>query len=987
MIDRAPRAPEHPRAMHDPHLPTGTTPATLPAPRLPTAPLTSFVGREREVDALLRLLAETRLLSLTGAGGSGKTRLARELAAHVAAEGREATAWVELAPLQHADRLTGHVAASLGVRDEGATGIEAALAAVLGHAPALLVLDNCEHLVQAAASFAAEWLERCPTLRILVTSREPLAIAGERAWLVPALSLPGADASDAASLATSDAVRLFVDRACDVVASFAVTDANAAAVATICRRLDGLPLAIELAAARVRVLTPHAIAERLDDVFRLLTNGGRTAVPRHRTLREAIRWSHDLLSPAEQAMLRRLSVFAGGFTLEAAEQVCAGAPLDADEVLDLLAALVDKSLVVVDAGGREPRYRLLETVRQYAAERLVEAGEQDGVRDRHAAAFVALAEAAEPHIYIVDEDAEWLVRLDTEADNLAAAADWLHEQAGGADAELRLVTALDWHAYGRGRFRPQVTALWRALARREGVPPRTLARALTALAHHLVWTGDLAGAEAAATESLAIARTLGERRVLGEALTALGAAATFRFDFARAMPLLEEASALATGPDRELGIFALGVYSHAQLRRGDAAAAVASGERVLALVRDTGNLTVPAQVLPGIGRARLALGDREGAARALAEGVQLAWRSGRTWTMVHNLEAMIATAVAYGDPGRAAQLLGVSEALRDRYGMQLRPYDDVDARMRDGLRATLAPDAFAARFDEGRAMAVEDALGFALGCTANLHAAVERAASPAPAPDPAPAPPAVAALRVDALGPVEVWRDGAPLPREGWKYAKPRELLLFLLAHPDGRTREQVGLAFWPDASAAQVKNSFHVILHHLRKALGRAELVAFDGERYRIAWELGVEFDAATFEREVTAALRAGDGDVARLQAALARWRGEFLAEEGAGDWHLEHRDRLSRLHAQGWRAVARALEGREAWGDAADAWRRLVTADPLDEEAYRGLMRTLARAGERAQAMRAYERLATLLRADLDAEPEPGTVALYDALRRAQL
>ena len=250
-----------------------------------------------------------------------------------------------------------------------------------------------------------------------------------------------------------------------------------------------------------------------------------------------------------------------------------------------------------------------------------------------------------------------------------------------------------------------------------------------------------------------------------------------------------------------------------------------------------------------------------------------------------------------------------------------------------------------------------------------------------------PTPPA---LRVLALGPVEVLRDGTPVPRGDWKYGKPRELLLYLLTHPEGRTREQIGLVFWPDASAAQVKNSFHVVLHHLRKALGRADLVSFEGERYRVGWEAGVEFDAATFERETTAALRAlAAGDDAardRLRAALSLYRGAFLAEEGAGDWHLELRDRLARLHGEGLRAIAERLEREGAWSEAADAYRRIVLADELNEDAYRRLMRCLARAGDRTQALRAYERLAALLSADLEADPEPETVALYEELRRAQ-
>jgi len=262
-------------------------------------------------------------------------------------------------------------------------------------------------------------------------------------------------------------------------------------------------------------------------------------------------------------------------------------------------------------------------------------------------------------------------------------------------------------------------------------------------------------------------------------------------------------------------------------------------------------------------------------------------------------------------------------------------------------------------------------------------------APPAPRPA-APAAPAAPppALRVLALGRLEMYRDGERLPDDAWRAARPRELLLYLLCHPQGRTREQIGLVFWPDASSTQTKNNFHVTLHHLRKSLGRSDLVAFDDEHYRVAWEAGVEFDALLFEREVKDALRAS-GDAAAtdaLKAALARYRGELLAEERVGDWHLEIRDRLARLFAEGTRALGQRLERAERHAEAAEAYRRLVAADPMDEEAHRRLMLALARTGERAQALRQYERLVVLLRAELEAEPEPETVSLHERLRRAE-
>lgn len=314
--------------------------------RLPL-PLTSFIGREREIATVRGLLEQTRLLTLTGAGGSGKSRLALEVVRQVASEFPHGVGWVELAALSNPDLVPQQVAAALGLREEGGRSRIEALLEWLRDRSLLLVLDNCEHLVDACATLADTLLRGCPGLKVLATSREALAVAGERAWLVPPLSLPAAEPASARERAEAEAVQLFVERAQAVLPTFELTDANAAAVAEICRRLDGIPLALELAAARVKVLSPEQIRDRLGDAFRLLTSGGRTALPRHRTLRAAIDWSYDLLEEPKQLLLQRLSVFSGGFTIEAAEAVCAGGPIESWEVLDLLAQLVDRSLVVM----------------------------------------------------------------------------------------------------------------------------------------------------------------------------------------------------------------------------------------------------------------------------------------------------------------------------------------------------------------------------------------------------------------------------------------------------------------------------------------------------------------------------------------------------------------------------------------------------------------------------------------------------------------
>jgi predicted ATPase/class 3 adenylate cyclase/tetratricopeptide (TPR) repeat protein len=419
--------PEHVFGLVHPDLPgefpplrsLGTLSTNLPAE------LTTFIGRSTELAELGELLGQVRLLTITGAGGCGKTRLARHAAAATLDGPLDGVWWVELGRLEDAAFVPAAVIAAIGVRELPGQGPMGTLVAYLRARRALLILDNCEHVSAACAQLAEALLRGCPSLTVLATSRAPLGVPGETAWRVPSLSLP-ADASRAYRapldvLQESDAVRLFIDRARQVRPDFELTQANASGIAQICRELDGIPLAIELAAARVRMLASAQIAHRLGDRFQLLTGGSRVAVPRQRTLQASIDWSYELLSEVERALLRRLSVFTGGWTLDAAEQVCAGDGIDRCAVVDLLAALVDQSLVTTAEQDAAVRYGLLETVRQYGAARLTEAGEMDTVGERHFAYYVGLAERAEPAVLRAGRDDPILRRLATELPNLRAA--------------------------------------------------------------------------------------------------------------------------------------------------------------------------------------------------------------------------------------------------------------------------------------------------------------------------------------------------------------------------------------------------------------------------------------------------------------------------------------------------------------------------------------------------------------------------------------
>lgn len=508
--------------------------------------------------------------------------------------------WIELAPVMSAELVPQHVAAGLGLREEGGRAAFDALLASLRDRALLLVLDNCEHLVDVCAQLADTLLRAAPGVRILATSREPLGVAGERAWLIPALSLNGdpaaggdavggdavgSDAVDSNAMdsgamdsgamdsgamdkaaAASEAVQLFIERARDTLPGFTLTAANSAAIVQVRRRLEGMPLAIELAASRVRVLPPEQLAAKLDDAFHALGGGHRTALPRHRTLRAVMDWNYALLSEPERVLLQRRSVFDGGFDLEAAEAACAGGDIAAGAVLDLVAALVDRSLVVMHESAGRARYRLLETVRQYAAERLRAAGEEQEQRGRHAAYFVAFVAAAEPHLITVGRRA-WMDVLRRDADNIRQTLGWTREHAPAE--HLRLAGMLCWFWFSTRDWLEGRRWLDGALALPEAATP-TRERAAARFAAGALATLQAQVAEAAPwlEESAEIAARLGDHQL------ELSTLAVSRGQLDRAHELTSEGVRIARlfGINRELGI-ALQMHAGVVLARGDLAQA------------------------------------------------------------------------------------------------------------------------------------------------------------------------------------------------------------------------------------------------------------------------------------------------------------------------------------------------------------------------------------------------------------------------------
>ena len=415
--------------------------------------LTRFIGREKEIAELEQSLGTTRLLTITGAGGCGKTRLAMQFVERVAGRFLDGAWCVELAAVADDDLVPRSVAKALGIREQGGASLTPALAGYLHARNLLLVLDNAEHLLDACAELVYGLLRQCPRLVVLVTSRERLGVAGELTYRVPSLSVPDPD-RDATpeGITACESARLFIDRARLLEPSFAITPQNAPALASICRRLDGIALAIELAATRVRILSLEEYEWRLHKRFDLLTGGSRTALPRHRTMRSVINWSYDMLGDAERATLRRLSVFSGGWTLDAAEHVCVGYDVDASRVLDVLTTLADKNLVLAEKRGGTTRYGLLETVRDYAQDLLREDGEADRVRRRHLAYYLALAEEADRQAGDMCGRKAWVDRLEEEYDNVRAALAFSSSDGGDAASGLRLAGALCGFWVQRGYF-------------------------------------------------------------------------------------------------------------------------------------------------------------------------------------------------------------------------------------------------------------------------------------------------------------------------------------------------------------------------------------------------------------------------------------------------------------------------------------------------------------------------------------------------------
>lgn len=670
---------------------------------LPT-PLTRLVGRERDVESVARQLGEARLVTLTGPGGVGKTRLAIEAARSVEIRFPDGVYLVPLASVQRAELVSSAIARAVGLAQTGGQPASSVLRAGLAERQALLVIDNFEHLISAASQIS-DMLRDCPDISALVTSREALRVQGERRLVVQ-------------PLAATPAAQLFLARAADVAPEFAISAENAADVDAVCLRLDGLPLAIELAAAHVRVLPPKALLARLDRALSMLVGGARDLPTRHQTMAATLAWSHDLLDEDEREVFRRLSVFAGGWTLEAAEAVH-GPAHAGRSTFEAILRLVDQSLVIAQP-GEEPRFRMLEIVREYGLERLAESGEETQVRTRHLRFVVELAEGAAPHLFTPDR-ATWLLRLEQDHDNIRAALE--HASAIPADPEtaylgLRLAGALPWFWFHAGFWSEGRARLTTALASAgPSAPPGSRAAALYGAGMLACFQGVRTEAHEVLEGAVGLCRELGDARSLIPALHLLSVEVLHRGDAERARNLAEESLAITretqAGDVALLGsLCAVGMIARAQDDLVASGAALIEATGLRQRMADDWMLALPLRDL-AVTVARL--GDHERAEAMAHESLSMLNGTSERWFASRSIDALAMIAAFRGSFDQAARLFGAAEALTAGIGSVVLPNDAADHEQGVAVaREALGAVAFDEAMVQGRAMSADEAIAFAM---------------------------------------------------------------------------------------------------------------------------------------------------------------------------------------------------------------------------------------------------------------------------------
>ena len=682
-------------------------------------PLTSFIGRQKELKEIAKLLSSCRLLTLTGPGGVGKTRLAVQTAHYSINKFKDGVFWVGLVALSDENLIPQEIAQSLNVREVSNEPLINTLKDYLKLKDLLLILDNCEHLIEASAQYAEQILADCAKLKILATSRERLGLFSERTWHVPSLPLPEIQRTPSPKeLGENASVALFAERARAINPDFLLTVQNASSIAQICQRLDGIPLAIELAAARIKVLSVDEIASHLTDRFSVLTSGSRTALPRHQTLRATIDWSYDLLTEPERILFRRLAIFAGGFTLEGIEEVCSQG-LNRADLLDLLGRLVDKSLVMVDVASSrtETRYRLLETIREYARQKMDAAGETTELQNRHLQYFVGLAEEAEKNTFGA-ASVRYHQRLDQELDDIRIAMKW-SIQAHRATMAFRLAAALFYFWYNRsplgGEWQEQLN---KALSLPEGLE-RTSARAKALNAMGFFYWADaiLANPRKELTEALSIGRELGDKLIIASSLCNLGLIEGMEGRYVEARSLFEQSLELfrELGFDNREYIWPLTFLGDADFNLNDLEGALRHYGESISALRALEDRNFLAYVVRRMGQLTWNQGEFEKADLFCRESLTLNQELGDERAVIASISAFAAIATAQGRLLPAAQLFGAVEALLMSKNIQLVHMDRMEYdRNVATLQAQLAPLTFEKVWKRGYSMTLEQAIEFAL---------------------------------------------------------------------------------------------------------------------------------------------------------------------------------------------------------------------------------------------------------------------------------
>jgi len=683
--------------------------------------LTSFVGRVHEIGEVKQLLMTNRLLTLTGPGGAGKTRLSLEVAHAVLEDFKDGVWLVELATLTDPQFVVQEVIVALGLREASGRSKLETLTEYLQNKKLLLVLDNCEHLILACAELVEQLLRIGPGVRILATSREALGINGETVWQIRPLTLPDLHPSQTVeSLSQSESVQLFVERAQAMQPSFHITTANGEAIAQVCYQLDGIPLAIELAAARVKVLNVPQIAARLENSLQLLTGGSRTSNRRHQTLQAAIDWSHDLLTESEQCLFRRLVVFVNGFTLDAAEAVVSDKDEQAvilpNDMLDLLSSLVDKSLLTV-IHGTQARYGMLGTIRQYAKDKLFDSGKLGQIRTHHLIYYLQLAERSEPHLRSA-EQLNWLSRLEIEHDNLRAALTWSLE-SDATEAGLRLAGALGYFWFRGGYLSEGSEWFERVLSGTNGIEP-VRAKAILQAGELAFYQGNFQQSLALSEQSLAMGRQIGDKQAIAGSLGLIGRIAHFRGDRDRAATPLQESLTLFRELREEWNVAQnLNYLGDIRLRQGDHEQANVFIEESLTLSQKLGDKWGLAFALGASGEISRLQGDYQKAVVHFKQALAIYQELNNTVEIPFTLEALANTTAQQGQAERATHLWGAAEALREVVHAPLPSSYHADyAPFLQMVHTALGEEAFTTTWSDGRALTLEQAISLAKSVSA-----------------------------------------------------------------------------------------------------------------------------------------------------------------------------------------------------------------------------------------------------------------------------